>query len=144
MDCFNHEGVSAVLHCGDFVAPFAILPFEQLSCKQFYAVFGNNDGEKEGLKSVAAEREWEIEEQPKLMEFSDCKIAMGHEPYNIDRLLGDADCDVILHGHTHRKRADRQNGRLIINPGEGGGWTTGRATVAVLDVESLEVKFHNL
>ena len=33
---------------------------------------------------------------------------------------------------------------LLINPGETGGWTTGKATVAVVDLETLETTIHEL
>lgn len=33
---------------------------------------------------------------------------------------------------------------LLLNPGETGGWTTGKATVAVVDIETLEATIHEL
>ena len=45
---FNRNGVGHILHAGDFVAPFSILPFNALK-SPFTGVFGNNDGEKKGL-----------------------------------------------------------------------------------------------
>jgi len=41
---FDREGVDAVVHCGDFVAPFSVTPFD-VAGVDFYAVRGNNDGE---------------------------------------------------------------------------------------------------
>ena len=40
---FEREGVDAVVHCGDFVAPFSVTPFD--ADFGFHAVRGNNDGE---------------------------------------------------------------------------------------------------
>ena len=46
--CLNDENVDMVLHGGDIVSPFTIREFEKLK-SDMTAVFGNNDGEKEGL-----------------------------------------------------------------------------------------------
>jgi predicted phosphodiesterase len=51
---------------------------------------------------------------------------------------------VIVYGHTHRLDIHRQGKTLIINPGETGGWVTGKATVATLDPENLDVEIHQL
>lgn len=48
---FNKNKVDFVLHAGDFVAPFAISALKGLSCG-WQGVFGNNDGEKEGLSRI--------------------------------------------------------------------------------------------
>ena len=37
---FNSRKVDLVIHAGDFVAPFAIAPMEELNC-QLVCVFGN-------------------------------------------------------------------------------------------------------
>ena len=39
---FEREGVDAVVHCGDFVAPFSATPFD--ADFALHAVRGNNDG----------------------------------------------------------------------------------------------------
>ena len=49
VDIFNREKVDLVIHAGDFVAPFTVRKFRGLDCK-FIGIFGNNDGEKEGLR----------------------------------------------------------------------------------------------
>ena len=47
--------------------------------------------------------------------------------------------DVIVCGHTHEPLVER--GRpMVINPGECGGWVSGRCTIAVLDTETLEAE----
>jgi len=47
VDLFESAGVDAVVHCGDFVAPFSVTPFDigGDDAPEFYAVRGNNDGE---------------------------------------------------------------------------------------------------
>ncbi len=140
---FNNTGVGAVLHCGDFVAPFALLPFRELKPK-LYLVYGNNDGEKKGLRALAAEHGWTLGDMPMEVELAGRKIVMLHEPDRVEGLRRAARHDVILYGHTHRPRASHEGGRLTLNPGEGGGWLSGKATVAVVDLETLTAEFHEI
>ncbi|MBI5178750.1 MAG: metallophosphoesterase [Nitrospinae bacterium] len=143
VDLFNRAGVDAVLHCGDFVAPFALLSFTDLACKKFHAVFGNNDGEKTGILKLAAQKGWNIGPAGMDVAFSGKKIIMLHEPDRIDTALNSG-CDIILYGHTHKPKAEHKNGCLLLNPGEGGGWLSGTATVAVLDLKTMAAEFHEV
>jgi hypothetical protein len=34
--------------------------------------------------------------------------------------------------------------KLLINPGECGGWLSGKSTVAILDTENLSAKVHDI
>lgn len=140
---FNHAGVDAVLHCGDFVAPFALLPFKKLLPK-LYLVYGNNDGEKKGLRALAAEHGWTLGPMPMEVELGGRKIVMLHEPDRLEDLRRAAQHDLIVYGHTHKPRASHDGGRLSLNPGEGGGWLSGRATLAVVDLENMAVIFHEI
>ena len=136
---FNSIGVEAVLHCGDFVSPFSLFPFTELKCEKLYMVFGNNDGEKRGIKELAQANRWIIGKPPMELEIHGKKIVMLHEPDALKNLRG-GDRHVIVYGHTHRPVVEKENGRLIINPGEGGGWTSGRPTLAVADLETMEAE----
>ena len=140
---FNNAGVEAVLHCGDFVAPFALLPFKKLWPK-LYLVYGNNDGEKKGLRALAAEHGWTLGPMPMEVELGGRKVAMLHEPDRLEDLRRAARHDIIVYGHTHKPRASHDGGRLALNPGEGGGWLSGKATLAVVDLETLAVAFHEI
>jgi predicted phosphodiesterase len=61
----------------------------------------------------------------------------------MDALVAGGAVDVIIYGHTHE--IDVKNGRtLIINPGEGGGWLSGRATAAVLDLATMQVEIEDI
>ena len=51
--------------------------------------------------------------------------------------------DVVIYGHTHEIDV-RKEGTLIVNPGETGGWTTGRSTVAIVDLDSLEAEIREI
>ncbi len=137
---FNSVGVEAVLHCGDFVSPFSLFPFTGLKCGKLYMVFGNNDGEKLGIKELAAQNRWTLGKPPMELEIHGKKVVMLHEPDALNNLRAGGEHRVIAYGHTHRPVVEKENGRLIINPGEGGGWTSGRPTLAVADLETMEAE----
>jgi hypothetical protein len=144
VDAFNSEGVVAVIHCGDFVAPFSLLPFRRLECGSFHAVFGNNDGEREGLLKIASDNGWFLENGPYRFEIGGKKITAMHEPAYLDGVLGDGGTDIIVSGHLHKVKVEKVGGVLVLNPGEAGGWITGRPTIAVVETETLEARIIGL
>lgn len=139
VDILNRENVDAVIHCGDFVAPFSLLPFRNLECGLFYAVFGNNDGEKTGLMKVASDNGWHFSQGPFEFELGGRKVAVMHEPFHLNDVLTRKP-DIALFGHTHRYESRREAGTFLLNPGESGGWLTGRQTCAILDTGLLEAR----
>ncbi len=51
---------------------------------------------------------------------------------------------MVVFGHTHHPERYTDNGTLWVNPGECGGWLTGRATVTILETDTMEVEFVEL
>ncbi|TFG91631.1 MAG: metallophosphoesterase [Candidatus Atribacteria bacterium] len=135
---FNREKVDLVLHAGDFVSPFTALEFKNLN-SPLYGVFGNNDGDKlylkEKFKGIG-----EIYPAPYEANIDHKNIIMLHKEKLIDALAESQKYDVIIYGHTHRTDLRKIKKTLIINPGECGGWLTGKSTIALLDLETLEAK----
>ena len=134
---FNERKVSAVLHCGDFVAPFALLPFMELKCP-FYAVFGNNDGEREGLKKSFAANGWNLNDRPWSFKLSGYKIVMFHEPAPMKKFIAKGEEDLIVYGHTHEPHFGKTGKTMLVNPGEACGWVKGFSSVAVVDMAKRE------
>jgi putative phosphoesterase len=135
---FNQEDCSLVLHAGDFVAPFAARELEALGCP-VKAVFGNCDGEKEGLRTTMAAI-GKIKEPPFVFRYEGREFLMTHTHFSLDGYIRSDKYDVIVYGHTHRPEF-RQSGRaLVVNPGEAGGWVTGSCSVALLDPLELAVE----
>lgn len=130
---FNERKVAAVLHCGDFVAPFALLPFMELKCP-FYAVFGNNDGEREGLKKLFAANGWTLNDRPWSFALLGYMITMLHEPTLVKKLVSEGSEDLIVNGHTHEPRFEKNKKTMVVNPGEACGWVKGISTIAFVDM----------
>ena len=135
---FNREKVDLVFHAGDFVSPFTALEFKNLN-SPLYGVFGNNDGDKLYLKEIF-KGIGEIYPAPYETNIDHKNIIMLHREKLIDALVESLKYDVIIYGHTHRTDLRKIKKTLIINPGECGGWLTGKSTIALLDLETLEAK----
>jgi hypothetical protein len=136
---FNDRGVEIVLHAVDYISPFAVKEFSNLSC-ELWGVFGNNDGEKEGVKK-AVEDFGTIEDSPVTLELDGRKIHLTHKP--VKDYFADL-FDVAIYGHTHEPRVEKREGSLIINSGECSGWLNGRKTVAIADLERMEAEIVDL
>ena len=139
VEIFNEHGVERVLHAGDIIAPFVTRPLKDLNCP-VVAVYGNNDGEKFYLKKKFEEESkvGTIQEPPVEMELGGKRIYLTHWPHHIEILARSAVFDVVVYGHTHHIDIRKVGETLIINPGEAGGWLREKATVVVLDLETLE------
>jgi len=128
---FNKNKVGFVLHAGDFVAPFTISKLKELS-GDWRGVFGNNDGERNGLLGIS---DGKIQEGPLRTELGKIRITLVHDINKIN--LKTEDAHLVISGHTHKPEVKKINSQLIINPGECGGWLTGKSTVAIIDLDTL-------
>jgi putative phosphoesterase len=144
VEFFNSQEVSLVLHAGDFVAPFTVREFKNLKCKML-GVYGNNDGERKGLEIAYSEIGAEIKEFVET-EVQGKKIALYHGTVTdfLNALIGSGDYAVVVRGHTHVPEIKQQGKTLIINPGEGCGYLTGKKTVCLLDPEKMAATIHEL
>ncbi len=135
VDLFKRLKVDAVIHAGDFVAPFAakLLNAEAMAGTPVHAVYGNNDGERDGLKKTLPQ----IADGPMRFELGGKIIALAHfvEWFKPD---DHAAADVLISGHNHEASIETRDvagrPRLYLNPGECCGWVNGRCTVALLDL----------
>ncbi len=131
LELFRQRGVRHILHAGDYVAPFAVKLL--VGCGlPFTGVFGNNDGERTGIGRLTRD----IHPEPHTLELAGRRIVLVHDLSKLspaDR----AGADVVVFGHTHQALVEK-GPPLLLNPGECCGWVTGRCTVALLDLATLE------
>jgi len=141
VELFNKEQVELVLHAGDIVAPFAVVAMADLRCR-VVAVLGNNDGEKVILKQKF-EDIGELHPNIAKVEIGGRKIAVVHYLELAEPLASCGEFDIVVYGHTHEVDV-RKEKALLLNPGEGGGWLTGKCTVALVDMDSLDVEIREI
>jgi uncharacterized protein len=128
---FAQAGVETILHAGDFCAPFALKRLLQARVP-VTGVFGNCDGERTGLAQLLPD----LADGPRRLELGGRKICLVHDARRLTHEDFEA-ADILVSGHTHEPKVERQEGRLVLNPGECGGWLSGRCTVAVVDTATL-------
>ena len=140
----NEKNVDALIHCGDYIAPFVKLWFNNLNesiKKKFFGVFGNNDGEILYLtQNLGQICEFAKNGHELIIELGGKRIFASHMPKQetIDALADSGKFDIILSGHTHNMVNRKQNGVLIVNPGELCGYLTNKSTFAIIDTETMD------
>jgi len=138
VDLFNQNKVDLVIHAGDLISPFTALEFKRLNMA-FEAIYGNNDGEREGLKTA-------YKDLCNLGDFKEInadgrKIAVIHGANQklVDALAGGGNYDILIRGHNHQMDVSCDK-TMIINPGETCGYLSGKKTVVLLTTEDLKFK----
>jgi len=131
---FTELGITTLIHPGDVIAPFAAKVLKAFA-GDLHIVFGNNDGEREGLRRVLPQ----IQDGPLRLVLSGRRLLVHHfidwcAPRDIEQ------AEIVITGHTHEASVTQRDGRLFVNPGECCGWVTGRATVAALDLQTNQVE----
>jgi len=131
---FRDAGCSLVIHAGDFVAPFTARELQAAGCP-VRAVYGNCDGEKAGLRDALAPF-GEIRPAPLAFAWDGLEIVVVHIGGDLARRAARRGRRLIVHGHTHKPEIRALGEALIVNPGETGGWLTGRRTAALYDPDT--------
>ena len=137
LEVFKRRECQAVIHAGDYVAPFALKALLMFPGR-VYGVLGNCDGELEGLRKLMPD----LEAGPLNLRLNSCRIVIIHRL----KRLADADragVDVVVCGHSHGAEIIPDK-PLVINPGECGGWLSGKCTVAILDTRTLSAELVDL
>ncbi len=132
----RERGVSAVFHAGDFIAPF-VVPYILDIGVPFYGVFGNNDGERLFMRQKAGDA---IQVGPREIETPYGMVVLMHEPFALRAAEASGLYRFVFYGHTHRVDIRRVGDTLVLNPGEACGYLTGKATVALVNPETMEVE----
>lgn len=140
VDVFNEGNISHVIHAGDITSPFTFEILNELAGR-FTGIFGNNDGDKLllGHKSRG-----NIHNQPHMMRLHKKRIVVIHEPDLVDALADSGHYDIVIYGHTHRHDVRWKGDTLIINPGRVARLHKGHPTLAILDMEKMEVEIKNI
>jgi len=139
---FNSENVDLVIHAGDLISPFTAQEFLKLN-SPLIAIFGNNDGEREGL--IQAYQNMCYLEDFKEISIENREIALIHgtNPAIVESLFISGKYDVIICGHTHKLEINSGEG-LLINPGETCGYLSGDKTLVLLEPFDLSYQIKYL
>ncbi|MBW7933702.1 MAG: metallophosphoesterase [Gemmatimonadaceae bacterium] len=140
---FQQRQVEMVLHAGDFCSAFALQPFLEYGAPMV-GVFGRNDGDREGLRSTAAQcLACELFEAPHSTQIGEHKILLTHDLADVTERSVMAHT-LVIHGHEHKQEMKARGETLIVNPGEACGWVFGAPCAAIIDLDSKHVEFVKL
>ena len=141
---FTDRKITALIHGGDLCSPFVFRQLEKLKpfCPRMYAVFGNNDGDRvlltEKGKGFCTFRDGAL-----TLELGGRRIAIMHYPDVAESLHRSGDFDLVIYGHSHQVRVEGRD-QVLLNPGSCAGYLADRATIAVVDLDTLEVELIDL
>jgi putative phosphoesterase len=138
VELLNEARVERVVHTGDITQVKTLRLLAGLAAP-LYAVYGNNDLEREALELAARELAIHLVDPPLRVRWADREIVVVHDPADLggDLLAG---VDVAIHGHDHRHRSELWSGALVFNPGECAGHLSGWNQVGVVDLVTLETQ----
>ena len=140
INIFNNEKVDLVIHTGDITSASSLNLFKSLNCPMM-GVYGNNDRQEEGLHESCEENKFQFSEPPFLIQLDGKKLAIFHEPDEIDSFLkSNQEIDLVLHGHTHRYRQELIKGTVFFNPGESAGLMEGKNAIGIINLSNLKIK----
>ncbi len=138
----NRAKVGLVLHAGDYVAPFVLPRLAELDAPMV-GVFGNNDGERTGLRLKQQDfGNLDIRGSFARVVADGIRIGLlhGHDGELLEALIEGQGFDAVVYGHTHRYATERRGITLVVNPGEVCGYVSGQSTLALLDTASRDVR----
>jgi uncharacterized protein len=112
----KERGVTTVLHCGDIEDPSAIEPFAGFDA---HFVFGNSDGDRDGLRKAIAARGLKLHEPFGNLELAGVKLAFLHGDDAVLRrdVEKSGYFDFLFYGHTHHAEEHLSGTTRVINPG---------------------------
>jgi putative phosphoesterase len=118
IEIFNDSKVSYVIHAGDYVFPGVVKEFRHLNGK-LIGVLGNNDGEKLGLLRNFQDIGGELHDEFCDIKLDHFNIAVYHgtDSKMTEAIISSQLYNLVIHGHTHKKRDDKIGDALVLNPG---------------------------
>lgn len=154
MDIFRLLNATTIIHCGDWVAPFALDTVGKLAYDRrvpVYGVLGNNVGDLENVfaRNAALAQPIHLTKNEYLeLPLATKKLVMqhGHNAEMLEHLTTQGTYDVVCTGHTHKPLIEKHGRTLLINPGATcfviDGEPSDEASVAILDTQTMQATIH--
>ena len=140
----KRRGIKTCFYLGDFCAPSISKAMVAHKDLRWICIWGNVDG----AKAQIVLEQWEnpnfdiVAETFREVETPKGKVFLSHFPLPAKVAAKSGEYVAVFHGHTHEKKVEKlENGTLLANPGEIGGFVTGQPSFAIwdLDVDEFEI-----
>ncbi|MFC1613579.1 metallophosphoesterase [Patescibacteria group bacterium] len=136
IEWMNKNGIEEIIHCGDVCAPAALREIAKKFKGKIHLVYGNVDGDHEGMKKKAEESgNVIIYGDEGHLKFGEKKIAFVHYPIIAKELAKSGKYDFVFYGHSHKPWEEMVGNCKMLNPGTLAGMFY-KATFAVWDTEN--------
>lgn len=137
----NQKGCKVLIHCGDFTSPFMMSELKKFN-GDIHACFGNID-DRYNTPKKAKDNNIDLQGDHGFIEIDNKKIAFTHFPVVAQTFASQDKYNIVFHGHTHKKREEKINNTLLINPGEIMG-RIGTPSYAIYNTENDSVEFFDI
>lgn len=119
LEFIRERGAEAVIHCGDFIAPFMLKELDQAHIP-VHGVFGNNDGDQYLLTKLSMTEFSHITLYGLMGELTlaDFRVAFTHYRAVADGLAASKQFDLVCFGHSHEAFHEKVGNTDLLNPGE--------------------------
>lgn len=146
---FQERGVDAIVHCGDWKLLPTMTYFAEYAAKlaiPVRAVLGNRDVEVEDFMAYALQAPGDFTLQKDSISLVGNKVIAlhGHHKPTLKNALQNESARIILRGHSHKELIEKQDNKLIVNPGSTAfsiprskQW---RPSVAIVDTEKVSAE----
>lgn len=142
LSILTSNDVDVILHTGDIISPFSAKLFTKIETPSYFT-FGNNDGEKLLLKEIlSSSKNCKLIWPKASIELMNYKIILlhGEDESIVESLAESNKYDLIAYGHWHKVVNKKVNNTILVNPGELCGYLTGKASLAIIELEKKEAK----
>ena len=115
----SQSGAGAIIHCGDFVAPFMLKRLDKVGIP-VYGVLGNNDGSGLSLARDAYRdlSHIHLDEVVGKVTLGGVRIAFTHHPEVGQAFAAAGSFDLVCCGHSHTWHREKVGDCTLLNPGE--------------------------
>ncbi|NVM56845.1 MAG: metallophosphoesterase [Desulfobacterales bacterium] len=119
LELIGGRRAEAIIHCGDFIAPFMLKELDQAEI-HVHGVFGNNDGDQYLLTKFSLTELSHIKLYGLMgeVELDNFKVAFTHYRAVADGLTASGKFDLVCFGHSHEASLERVGKTDLLNPGE--------------------------
>lgn len=136
------HGAAQIFALGDYCSPTTIAQLAAAKLPTF-AVWGNNDADKQAMLAVAREHNPHMTFAPQ--EFGEItldnkKFFLTHYPTLAENAATVGDYAAVFHGHTHYARNEKIGTVPIVNPGAIMPHTDTPSTFAIFDTDTTTVQ----
>ncbi len=140
LEALKQKKVKKILHAGDHVSPFMFPLYKDFD---LITVFGNNDADV--YRILQNSKDSTVKPDTHTETIKGKKIIMYHGTSEelLNGLIKSQEYDLVIHGHTHKKRQEKIGNTLVINPGSVHGFDESGFYV-ICDFPSLSVEFFRI